>query len=238
MDTLNMLYGGYIYQPTYDDIKTIFKNHLRAIRKRGRSSQGLVNSSPATSTIKHEIGSMLEYLKSEMLHTFSLQMDTMQIKRKKEEEKRELAIFFPRCTKWHPRNVCPLNTIEAYSVCEENHAIDKCPSLLGLKVVYQEVENGWNSSISSTRGGPKSLDHINTACKVQNILFKIQIRIHTSSLITLQLIHHGFFPLPSPMLLYIPFIFSTHFSSHINLIVLKGETINKDGGLRHPNLLP
>ena len=72
METLNMLSAGDIYQFPYDDIKTIFKNHSRSARKKCRSSQSLVSSSPSTSTIKHEIKSMLEDFKSEMLHTFSL----------------------------------------------------------------------------------------------------------------------------------------------------------------------
>lgn len=85
---------------------------------------------------------MLEDFKREMLHTFSLQMDTMKIKRKQEEEERALAIFCPRCTKRHPRNECPLNVIEFCYVCEGNYATYKCPSLSGLKVVYQGVEGG------------------------------------------------------------------------------------------------
>lgn len=72
-----MLYGGDIYQLNYEDIKKIFKIHSRFARKIGRSSQGLANYSPSTSIIKHEIWNMLENFKSEMLHIFSLQMDTM-----------------------------------------------------------------------------------------------------------------------------------------------------------------
>lgn len=60
METLNMLSGGDIYQLTYEDIKIVFKNHSRVARKRGRPSQGMTKSSPSTSTIKHEIRSMLE----------------------------------------------------------------------------------------------------------------------------------------------------------------------------------
>jgi len=67
-----MLPKGDIYQLTYVDIKTIFKNHSRDAIKKGRCSQGLINSSPSTSTIKHEIGIMLEYFKSENFHTFYL----------------------------------------------------------------------------------------------------------------------------------------------------------------------
>jgi len=83
---------------------------------------------------------MLEDFKSEMLHTLSLQMDTMQIKRKKEEEERGLVFFFPRCTRRHPRNECPMNLIDIYLVSKENHSIDNCPSLPGLKFVYQGIE--------------------------------------------------------------------------------------------------
>ncbi len=72
-----MLSGGYIYQLSYDDIKIVCKNHSRVATKKGRSSQNLVGSSPSTTSIKHKIGNMLEYFKSEMLHTFHLQMDTM-----------------------------------------------------------------------------------------------------------------------------------------------------------------
>lgn len=72
METLNMLSRGYVYQFTYDEIKTVFRNHSRTTRKNGMSSQGLISSSPSTMTIKHEIGIILEGCKSEMLHTFSV----------------------------------------------------------------------------------------------------------------------------------------------------------------------
>jgi len=75
-----------------------------------------------------------------MLQTLAMQMDTLHIKRKQEEAERALAIFFPRCTRRHPKNEFPLNSIEVCLVCEENHSTDKCPSLPRLKVVYQGVE--------------------------------------------------------------------------------------------------
>ena len=108
----------------------------RDARKKGRDSQGLVSSSPSTTSIKNEIGKMLEDFKSEMFHTFSLQMNTIQIKKNQEEEERALASFFPICTKRHLKNECPLNVIEVYLVCEENHTIEKLPYFLGLKVIY------------------------------------------------------------------------------------------------------
>ena len=95
------------------------------------------NTFSSNSSIKGEIVNMLEDFKSEMLQILAMQMDALHIKRKQEETERALVIFFPRCTRGHPMNECPLNSIGVRLVCEEDHSIDKCPSLLGLKAVYQ-----------------------------------------------------------------------------------------------------
>ena len=135
-----MLSGGDIYQLPYEDIKIVFRNHSRVAKKKGRSIQPMVIPSSSNSSIKGEIGNMLKDFKSEMLQTLSLQMDAMHIKRKQEEAKRALAIFCLRCTKRHPKNEFPLNSIEICSVYEENHSIDNFPSLPGLKIIYQGAE--------------------------------------------------------------------------------------------------
>jgi len=67
LDTLHLLAGGDIYQLPYEAIKTIFRNHSRAARKKGRGSQPMVSTSSSNSLIKGEIGNMLEDFKSEML---------------------------------------------------------------------------------------------------------------------------------------------------------------------------
>jgi len=72
-----MILGGDIYQLSDDDIKIVFKNHSRAARKKGRASQALCSSSSSNTSIKSEIGNMLEDFKSENFHTLALQMDTM-----------------------------------------------------------------------------------------------------------------------------------------------------------------
>ena len=59
-----------------------------------------------------------------------------------EEAEWALAIFYPICTRKHARNEFLLNVIEVFLVCEENHAIDKCPSLPRLMFVYQGGEVG------------------------------------------------------------------------------------------------
>jgi len=61
MENINMLFGGDIYQLTYDYIKSVIKNYSRALRKKGRSSQSLVSSSPSTTSIKHEIGNVAHF---------------------------------------------------------------------------------------------------------------------------------------------------------------------------------
>jgi len=80
-----MLSEGDISHLSYDDIKTMSNNHSRDTRKKGRASQGLVNSSPSTKSNKNEIRNTLEDFKSENLHTFPFQMDTMNINKKQEE---------------------------------------------------------------------------------------------------------------------------------------------------------
>jgi len=82
LDTLHLLARGDIYQLPYKNIKTVFRNHSRVARKRGRGSQPIASSSSSNSSIKGELGNMLEDFKSEMLQTLSMQMDTLHIKRK------------------------------------------------------------------------------------------------------------------------------------------------------------
>ena len=99
METLNMFSWVEIYQLPYNFIKTLFKNHSRVARKNVRASQALASWSSSNTSIKSEIGNMLEDFKSEIFHTLSIQMDTIQIKRKREEAERALVVFYPRCTR-------------------------------------------------------------------------------------------------------------------------------------------
>ena len=82
MDTLNLLVGAHIYQLPYEDINIVFRNHSRATRKKGRGNQPMASTSSSNSSIKGEIGNMLEDFKSDMPQPLSLQLDTMNIKRK------------------------------------------------------------------------------------------------------------------------------------------------------------
>jgi hypothetical protein len=83
MGKLNLLSNGDIYQMDYDDIKQIFKNHFKSSRKKGRNGKGMVSqsSNPAIH-IKNELGGLLEYMKTNILHSLAMEMDTLQIKKK------------------------------------------------------------------------------------------------------------------------------------------------------------
>ena len=60
LDTLHLLVGGDIYQLSYEDINTVFRNHSRAARRKGRGSQPIASTSSSNSSIKGEIEKMLE----------------------------------------------------------------------------------------------------------------------------------------------------------------------------------
>lgn len=48
-----------------------------------------------------------------------------------------MAIFYPQCRNKHPLKECPLNVVETYAICEQNHSTSMCPSLPRLKAVFQ-----------------------------------------------------------------------------------------------------
>ena len=87
LDTFHLLAGGDIYQLPYEDIKSVFRNHSMEARKKVWGSQPMVNTSSSNSSIKGEIGNMLEDFKSEMLQTLALQMDTMHIKKSRRKQR-------------------------------------------------------------------------------------------------------------------------------------------------------
>lgn len=69
-----------------------------------------------------------------------MQMDTLQIQKKQEQDERALAIFCPRCTRKHPRNECPLHSVKVCFVYEEDRPTNQCMSLPEFKAMYQGDE--------------------------------------------------------------------------------------------------
>ena len=96
-----------------------------------------VGSSPLS---KGEFANQIEDFKSDMRQFLAMQLDTLRIQKKQEEAKRALVIFCPRCLKKHPRNECPMHSLEVCFVCEEYHPTDQCPSLPRIKAAYQRAK--------------------------------------------------------------------------------------------------
>ena len=83
-----------------------------------------------------ELGNLLENFKTTILGTISSQLDTLNIKRKLEDE--ALSIFYAKCRKKHPTNDCPLNNVKICGICVENQDTENCPSLSRLQAIYKE----------------------------------------------------------------------------------------------------
>jgi hypothetical protein len=83
---------------------------------------------------------MLEDFKTDILSSLSFQLDTPQMKKKKEEKERALTIFCPKYRMKYPWKECLLDQIEVCGICSEDHATCNYPSLLGLKDIYQKAE--------------------------------------------------------------------------------------------------
>lgn len=138
MDTLNLLDNEDISQLTWEEIKKIFKKNSRSSSKKGKSRRNstpqLAKSTPP-SISKSRLGTMMEYMKTKILHSLAMKMERMQLKMKREEAEKALAIFFPKCKKKHERNEFPMDIVEIRGIFYEKHPTDKCPFLPPLKCV-------------------------------------------------------------------------------------------------------
>ena len=66
-----------------------------------------------------ELGNLLENFKMDILGTIGSQLDTLNIKRKLEDN--ALTSFFAKCRKKHPTKECPLNNVKICAISAENH---------------------------------------------------------------------------------------------------------------------
>ena len=99
-----------------------------------------MNKSVARTVSREEIGIFLDEVKTYILGSLSEQIDTLKLENKKRAESDALSIFSPKCRYKHALRKFPLDfkVIETCVLCTENHETKKCPSIPGLKVVYQE----------------------------------------------------------------------------------------------------
>jgi hypothetical protein len=140
MELLNLMSSRDIYQKPFVDIAQYYKIYSRSQDKIAKSIRDPTNRivKPTSEGVARiDLGNLLENFKIDILHTIISQLDTMQIKRKQEEENVVLAIFCHQCRRKHPEKEYPLNVIELYGIFIENHPTNEFPSLTRLKAMFK-----------------------------------------------------------------------------------------------------
>ena len=123
MDILNLMASGYVSHKSFKDIVEMCRKYSRSKAKAGKGVRVVKSSSEGITRL--ELGNLLENFKTGILGTISAQMDTLNIKKKFEDE--ALAIFCSRRKKKHPIKNCPLNSISVCGVCAEDHTMEDSP---------------------------------------------------------------------------------------------------------------
>jgi hypothetical protein len=85
MENLNLLENGDIFHLSYEKINKVFKNYSKDGSKNNRDCGCVVAHSlmeATTNLTKYEIGTLLEDMNTNILHSLAIQLDNMQIKRK------------------------------------------------------------------------------------------------------------------------------------------------------------
>jgi hypothetical protein len=90
---------------SFERIHDLCRNYSLSKEKSGNGPKDIlyrVTKSVMGGVTRVEIGNLLENFKIDILGNLSSQLDTLNIKRKQDEENSILSIFFPRCRKKHP----------------------------------------------------------------------------------------------------------------------------------------
>lgn len=61
----------------------------------------------------------------------------MKIKRKQEEERAAMEIFFPKYKRKHMERECPINIVEVCGICALEYATKKCPTIPKFQAIYK-----------------------------------------------------------------------------------------------------
>jgi hypothetical protein len=72
-------------------------------------------------------------------------LDTLNIKKKQEEENAAMSIYYPRCRRKHSLRECPLDNISVCGFCIKDHSTEKCPSFLSFLAIYRSGDIGESS---------------------------------------------------------------------------------------------
>ena len=103
------------------------------------------NTSSYGGVTRIELGNLLEKLKTDILGVMGSQIDALQDKKRQEEERLAMGIFFPRCKNKHPQSEFPLNNISICHICTNDHTTENWPSFPGLHAIYKSGDIGETS---------------------------------------------------------------------------------------------
>jgi hypothetical protein len=133
---------GDIYQETYDNIILLC---IRCSRGSTRTRSGMQTSLTRNSNItsggftRVEFGNLLEDFKTYILITLTTQLDVLQAKQKKKKHNRLWPYFSTDAEKNMAQGNVPWMWF-SFAIYTKDHDIEQYPSLLGMKVVFREVE--------------------------------------------------------------------------------------------------
>jgi hypothetical protein len=109
-----MMGKGYVSQLEYDIILELYPKYSRGTSKMGKGPRDILarmGKIVGSGVMREKIRNMLEYFDTDILSSMRSQLDTLQIRKKREETKQALAIFCLRCRTKHPRRECLLDQI-------------------------------------------------------------------------------------------------------------------------------
>jgi hypothetical protein len=105
LEILNLMASSDISHKPFAEICEICKNYSRNRAKTGKNVRDPYNRNlkPVSSggITRAEIGKLLENFKIDILSTIGSQLDTLNIKKKQEEENATMSIYCPRCRRKH-----------------------------------------------------------------------------------------------------------------------------------------
>ena len=125
---LNLMAVGDISQKPFEQIIELCRKYSLS---KSKAWKGIRESKSAGGGVTQtKLENLIENYKTDILETLSSHVDSMNIKKKFEDE--ALTIFCSRCKKRHPLKNCPLNVVSLCGLCAEDYETNNCPSLPGL----------------------------------------------------------------------------------------------------------
>ena len=119
--------SGDISHKTFSQICEMCRNYSISRGKVGRNLWEPYNRNPKGNTSSSggvpriELGNLLENFKTDISGAMGSQLNTLQAKKRQEEERTTMRIFYPRCRTKHPQREFPLNSISVCHIRIEDH---------------------------------------------------------------------------------------------------------------------